>query len=321
MLLHGAFLRGDDMASSLRYRCLRFGVAWLLIAIVGAATVQAQAPAAKVPKPRDLSLTTGDGVEIAATYYATEKGKEAIPVILLHEYGGKGADYKGLAIYLQSQGFAVLVPDLRGHGGSTKVKNSTRELDHKKMPPKLCHAMYAKDGEIDVCKAFLMKENNQEKLNIDKLCIVGAELGATLAMNWAIVDWAWPVLGGVKQGQDIKAIAMLSPSFSERSVMATAPLRTPVLQKELAIYIAVGESGKGTEDAKKIHKPLDTVRGGTEDKELEKGLLLQTFKTNRQGTQLLGDAKLQIAERIGQFFNETVGKRNLPWKERKSPFE
>jgi alpha-beta hydrolase superfamily lysophospholipase len=293
---------------------------WLLIGMIGSAAVQAQAPAAKVPKPRELSLTTGDGVEIVATYYATEKGKETIPVILLHEYGGKGEDYKALALFLQSKDFAVLVPDLRGHGGSTKVRGG-KELDHKKMPPKLCHAIYAKDGEIDVCKAFLIKENNQEKLNIDKLCVVGSELGATLAMNWAIVDWAWPVLGGVKQGQDIKAIAMLSPSFSEKTVTATMALRAPVVQKELAIYIAVGETGKGPEDAKKIHKPLDTARGGTEKEEIEKGLLMHTFPTNRQGTQLLGDAKLQIAGRIEQFFTATVGKRNLPWKERKSPFE
>jgi hypothetical protein len=187
------------------------------------------------------------------------------------------------------------------------------------MPPKVCHGIYAKDGDIDVCKAFLIKENNQEKLNIDKLCIVGAELGATLAMNWTIVDWAWPVLGGVKQGQDIKGIAMLSPSFNEKSVMATAALRSPVIQKELAIYIAVGEGTRtALDDAKKIHKPLETARDGSD---VEKGLLLQTFKTNRQGTQLLGTAELKIAERIAQFLQATVGKRSLPWKERKSPFE
>src|SRR5207249_10101511 len=126
----------------------------------------AQTP--KVTKPREVTLHTGDGVEIAAVYYAAaaegdKPAKEAIPVILLHEYGGSGADFKALAEYLQGAGFAVLVPDLRGHGGSTKVRGG-KDLDHKKMLPKMCHAMYAKDGDIDVCKAFLMKENNLEKV-------------------------------------------------------------------------------------------------------------------------------------------------------------
>jgi hypothetical protein len=90
------------------------------------------------------------------------------------------------------------------------------------------------------------------------------------------------------------------------------------VQKELAIYIAVGEGSKALDDAKKIHKPLETARDGSD---VAKGLLMQTFPTNRQGTQLLGTADLKIAERVAQFFKETVGKRNLPWKERKSPFE
>jgi hypothetical protein len=303
---------------------MKIALAGFVVAILGGATVEAQT--AKV-KPREVTLHTGDGVEIAAVYYAAadpdKKAKEAIPVILLHEYGGSGADFKALAEYLQGPGFAVLVPDLRGHGGSTKVRGG-KDLDHKKMPPKLCHAIYAKDGDIDVCKAFLMKENNDQKLNIDKLCIVGAGLGGSLAMNWAILDWAWPVLAGVRQGQDIKAIAMLSPPYSEKSVTLTAALRSPVVLSKLQIYIAVGGTGKAAEDAKKIHKPIETTRGVPEaegDEIKKKGLLLQTFETNRQGTQLLMPAELKIAERIKQFFEETVGKKDLPWKERKSPFD
>src|SRR5436305_1732266 len=174
---------------------ITLAMAGFAAAILSGTAVQAQT--ATVPKPRDITLRTGDGVEIAAVYYAASEGdkktKEAMPVILLHEYGGSGADFKGLAGYLQEKGFAVLVPDLRGHGGSTKVRGG-KDLDQKKMPPAACRAMYGKDGDIDVCKAFLVKENNQERLNIDKLCIVGAGLGGSLAMNWAILDWAWPVV-------------------------------------------------------------------------------------------------------------------------------
>jgi pimeloyl-ACP methyl ester carboxylesterase len=310
------------------------GLARLSLAILAAAftgeLVWGQATGKGPPKPRDVVLQTADGVELAAVYYAqgTDKGKETIPVILLHEFGGSGADYKGLAEFLQGKGFAVLVPDLRGHGGSTSTK-SGRELDHKKMPPKLFHGIYVQGGDIDVCKEFLRKENNQEKLNIDKLCLVGAGLGATAAMNWAVEDWKWPVVGGVKQGQDVKAIIMLSPSFNEKSVNVNIPLRNAAVLKELAIYILAGESGKAPDDAKKIHKPIDVARGGTEGEEIKKQLLLQVFdgkgklpKTNRQGTQLLQSSeKLQVPERIEAFINATVAKQNAPWKERKSPLE
>src|SRR5438874_10913883 len=104
-------------------RSMTIALAGFAVAILGRTATAEQAD--KVPMPREVTLRTGDGVEIAAVYYESKLGKEAIPVILLHEYGGSGADFKGLAEHLQGEkepGFAVLVPDLRGHGGSTKVR-------------------------------------------------------------------------------------------------------------------------------------------------------------------------------------------------------
>src|SRR5437588_6539774 len=107
---------------------------------------------------------------------------------------------------------------------------------------------------------------------------------------------------------------MLSPPFREKSVTVTAALRTPVLLQELALYIAVGTTGKAAEDAKKIHKPIEMARGVAKGEEIKKRLLLQTFETNRQGTQLLMPDELKIAENIKLFFEATVGKKDLPWK-------
>jgi pimeloyl-ACP methyl ester carboxylesterase len=300
---------------------IRLAIAFLAF-LAGGASAIAQAPKKppEPPKPLPISFQTEDGVDIVGTYYGSNNGKETIPVILLHEYGGSGADFKVLAQSLQSAGFAVLVPDLRGHGGSTKT-NKGRDLDHKKMPPKLCHGIYMKDGDLDKCKQFLIRENNQEKLNIDKLCLIGAGLGGTLGLNWAAIDWSWTPVGGVKQGQDVKAVIMLSPPFSEKTVAVTTALRSPAILKEIAIYIMAGQTGKPGDDAKKIHKPIDVARGGTEGEELKKQLLMQTFETSRQGTQLLLAAELKVADRIKAFIGETVGKKTLPWKERKSPFD
>ena len=39
-------------------------------------------------------------------------------------------------------------------------------------------------------KAFLWDRNNAGELNIDKLCVVGAEMGASVAMSFALADAA-----------------------------------------------------------------------------------------------------------------------------------
>jgi len=85
---------------------------------------------AEIPAPEDLTLRTDDGLKLAVTYFPGLRGKDSIPVILLHSFKGSGADFAkedGLAPYLQEKlGCAVIVPDLRGHGKSTTVKVGRR---------------------------------------------------------------------------------------------------------------------------------------------------------------------------------------------------
>src|SRR5207244_307420 len=93
---------GDAMERVLWLRrSMTIALAGFAVAILGGTALAQQAD--KVPKPREVTLRTGDGVEIAAVYYESDRGKEAIPVILLHEYGGSGADFKGLAEHLQGE--------------------------------------------------------------------------------------------------------------------------------------------------------------------------------------------------------------------------
>ena len=81
----------------------------------------------KVPEPEVPELTTKDELQLKATYFPGTKGQESIPVIIIHGLGPKSnrKEYddkdSGLASFLQkSLGCAVIVPDLRGHGESTK---------------------------------------------------------------------------------------------------------------------------------------------------------------------------------------------------------
>ena len=72
-------------------------------------------------------MQTKDGVDLSITYYASSVGKDATPVILLHDYKDTQGMFSSLAQRLQSPGeedkhasFAVVTVDLRGHGASTK---------------------------------------------------------------------------------------------------------------------------------------------------------------------------------------------------------
>src|SRR4051812_12911603 len=89
---------------------------------------------AKIPEPEEIDLTTKDGVVLRATYFAGTQGKESVPIIMLHGLGGKRNEFADLAKELQkTKGCAILCPDLRGHGDSTKVLGSNRALDHATM--------------------------------------------------------------------------------------------------------------------------------------------------------------------------------------------
>ncbi len=139
-----------------------------------------KAAEAELPRPEDIAMQTADNVLLTATYYRGGKGKESIPVVLLHGWKHNRTDYtKYFAPYLQSKGFAVVVPDLRGHGDSTRLKTlhgKDETLDAITLAPNQFNLMVTQD--MKAVKDFLWEKNNAGELNLDKLCVVGAEMGA-----------------------------------------------------------------------------------------------------------------------------------------------
>ena len=65
--------------------------------------------------------------------------------------------------------------------------------------------------DIEAAKTFLLQRNNEGKLNIEQLGVLGTGFGATLALIWAVGDWNVRNLPTYKMGQDVKAVILVSP--------------------------------------------------------------------------------------------------------------
>src|SRR3990170_7357044 len=74
----------------------------------------------ELPKPVVVDLNTKDGLRLVSTYYGQRQGSKAVPIVILHDFKGSRNALSDLAQRFQQTGYAVTVPDLRGHGDSTK---------------------------------------------------------------------------------------------------------------------------------------------------------------------------------------------------------
>lgn len=308
------------MPSSFRRLLARMLTVWLVASAWSQAS--AQDAEVKTPAPVDVVLDTKDGVKLAATYLAATKGKDAPAIICLHMYKGNRRDMLGLGMLLQKEGCAVILPDLRGHGDSTTVVQGGKEIkfDAATMPPAQFTNMITQD--METVKKFLLAENNAGKLNIERLGIVAAEMSNQVAVKWTVMDWAWPVLPTLKQGQDVKAIVMLSPTMAFRTLNMSQELQNPQspMRDKISVLLVCGaEDRASATNAKLIQQQLSRFRP-TPDKIEDKTVFLDdTLKTKLVGTKLLGEASLGVEDLIAQFVDLRLKKPSYPWKDRTTP--
>ncbi len=298
-----------------RYLCVCFVLAGLTV-IIGSPT-QAQ-ESQEVADPEVIELTTTDNVLLKCEYYPGRNEKETIPVILLHSWNDDRKSMLSLAGYLQRQfGHAVLVPDLRGHGGSLKTVNQDDELDKDRWGKEEIAAMVE---DIEACKKFLVKKNNDGELNIDMLTLVAERETTIHAVAWTLRDWSYPVLGGIKQGQDVKALVFIAPKRSFKGLSAVQGLKHPLFtgRGPTSLPMMIAADSRSSREAKKMFDNLERNRkaGGKTDSEMDyvrfstKNLQM-VVKTKDQGTRPLN-------ELIGQFIKDRVEakKHEFRWQDR-----
>lgn len=300
----------------------------------------------EIPNPVETPLETRDGLQLKATYYppiATKivevEGKqvvvpkkpvelrETIPIIMLHQYKGSRKDFAEAASRLQAKGHAVIVPDLRGHGDSTTFVNG-----------KLITAAGLKTNDFTAMgldmravKSFLMKKNNEGQLNIEKLCIVGAEMGASLAANFAAYDWKRVQQPGARKlGRDVRALVLLSPQISYRGLpmskfskidkrlLPVTRMQWAKMHREMSIMIVVGKHGKKPYRAAKVFRDSIKLKYPAADNAAndDKRLLLFGLETKLQSTDMLNNKALNAQDDLAHFVNLRLVGKNFPWTKR-----
>lgn len=270
----------------------------------------------------DAPLKAKDGLRMACRYYPGPEEKSTIPVILVHGIKGQGSDMEGLAKFLQSQGHSVIVPDLRGHGESLEIKPEGAQKSVKVNPARFGKREFEAIVKFDLeaAKSFLMKKHHAGAVNIDALTLIGADMGALASLYYGARDWSWKPLAGIKQGQDVKAIVLLSPPTSFKGATPQTAFKQPGLQNDVSLMVLSGrQDNKASSAAKRLVNTVKRFRGQQPDDPEEKDVVTMGLATQLQGADLL-IGELPTYKFIGKFIEFRVQNRmedNFPWKERR----
>jgi pimeloyl-ACP methyl ester carboxylesterase len=293
------------------------------------------------PPPDEIELTSEDGLLMKATYFPGTKAEESIPVILLHGAKGNRKDFtqpNGLAAYLQLKlGCAVIVPDLRGRGESIMIQKGDRKekIDVNKMRP----ADYTKipTQDLRAVKEYLWKKNNAKTLNMNKLAVIGVDMGAAVGLWYAADDangyeQQTPRVGPLQLGEFVKCLVFISPSMETKGL--TLPQlkqyypKTPIF-KTLAVLTLVGKRSKAPfAEAEKLTSLFEKARpNGAKLKIEEKTVLfLRNLDTDLQGVKMLDEPALNLPDKIVYFLRLRLiknpkAKEEWAWKQLKLPHE
>jgi pimeloyl-ACP methyl ester carboxylesterase len=294
-----------------------------------AAAPKRQTAAEEMPKPEEIrgsQLQTRDGVALSATFYPGTNEKESVPVLLLHNWKSSRREFALLAPELQKKGCAVLAPDLRGHGASTtKITiGRGRGREEKLNASKFRSKDFTEMAQYDMraLRTFLVKKNNDGQLNLNKLVIVGSEMGAALAMVWAAYDWSVPNYehAGIKQGQDVKALVLVSPKWSYTGLDTAAILNargpSPVRDRVSVMLLAGDGDSRRLRDVERLESKFVLNRPQPEEK-IDRTVLFFPFPTTLQAEKLLNFPRFPIPTFVCRFVEERVinGEPDAVWME------
>ena len=251
-------------------------VSFVAIVVIAGRPVAGQ-PAvgdAAAAKPKDaaeeLTLEASDGVEVKAWYYPVKKEAEALgSVILIHDLGGSHLTVEPLARILQATGYAVVAPDLRGHGETKLLTAPSQVEDQSKVLKKLDFEMMAATrggqkrdqsgirGDIECVRNWLKQQADEGALVMKPLFVVGAGVGAAVAATWTAADAMWPDIATGPQGRDVTGLVLVSPVFTARGFSIAPALASEAVRHSVPLQVIVGNADR---DGTKVFDQLKRQR-------------------------------------------------------------
>ncbi len=240
----------------------------LFVTVGGWAAAQKPSAGKEDPlAPRPVPLTTRDGAKLQSYYFPTDRGKESVPVLLIHEWKGQAGAFLPLIQALTVAGHPVLAIEYRGHGNSRQYVDASgkeQEYNPARMSKNDIEAIIKFD--LEEAKQFLKAENNAGRVNLNALVVVGVGEGAILGGLWSMRDWAFRSVGRLKQGQDVKGLIYISPERNLQGVPIEPALRDPNLLRLPTMIVAGGQSDQAR-DVERVASRIEAAKkragGGT----------------------------------------------------------
>lgn len=222
----------------------------------------------QIPAPQTIKFTSAENVEIVGTFYESPKANSPA-VLLLHQWGSSRKPYENFAKRLQAKGFGVLAIDGRGFGES--VKTTDGKAVGTDRGDETVKGMKA---DVDNAFQFLTKQKN---VDAQRICIVGASYGSSLAMIYA---------AEIKQ---IKAVALLSPGLN---YFGNLPIEDAVknYSERPVLMVAAEDDKESAETVKKL-------------KQVNEKYETQIYKKGGHGTALFA---VGLEDLLEQFLSKSL---------------
>jgi dienelactone hydrolase len=245
-----------------------------------------------------FKLIVFDGTALMTKYYPSRLGTTAPVILMVHEKDRSGKDFedpildlkgRGLAEHLQGQGYAVLIPDLRGQG--TNQRRALSPKDWRQMVDDLQAAYH-----------FLIDRHNRGELNLSKLGVLGVGEGANLASAW--LSTSGGAVASEGRLSDASALALISP-MAEGEGLRLGPVMAQ-LANRFPIQIIVGEHDPVSGDPVRAVQPI--VKRSPQNKVEFKDSQFHGYKLLKLDPQVTSD--------LTKFFEGTIKYKAGEWEPR-----
>lgn len=168
---------------------------------------------------RDLTFTTPDGYTIAGTLYAVDRPKPA-GLVLVPMLGTTRERWLSFAQAAQAEGYLSLAIDMRGHGDSTMRRGA--KTSYKSFSTQDWLGVV---NDIAAAKRALLDAGADP----DNIAVVGASIGANLALRYALSD------------PEIQAAVLISPGKEYHGVTVEDAI-TEYGSRPLMLMTTTGDS-------------------------------------------------------------------------------